>query len=328
MRYNFILIFNLRRWIFIVLPCYILINRQSELLTVFNIQRFSIHDGNGVRTNIFFKGCPLHCAWCNNPESIDPVPSIMFDERICHQFGECLKPTDGGIILENNKLVINHSLIKDPTIYSGICPSKAMIVSGQGMTISEIISEIEKDIPFYDTSGGGVTLTGGEPLSQGPEIISLIEQIRKMGIHVSVETSLHLPWPVIESFDNLIDLYLADIKHIDNDKFARYTGGNADLVKENFKKLDEAGRKFIVRLPVIPEFNFSYEELTSMIDFAAGLKNALEINFIPFHTLAKEKYLMLGKDYTFGNHRNIEKSDLKPYSDYAEKKGLISKILN
>ena len=252
----------------------------------------------------------------------------MFDERICHQFGECLKPAGGGIILENDKLVINNSLITDPVVYDGICPSKALIVSGQGMTISQIISEIEKDIPFYNTSGGGVTLTGGEPLSQGPEIIDLITQLREKGIHISAETSLHLPWPVIDSFDDLIDLYLADIKHLDNDKFARYTGGSADLVKENFKKLDEAGRKFIVRVPVIPEFNFSYEELTSIIDFAASLKNALEINFIPFHTLANEKYLMLGKEYAFGHHRNIEKTELKPFSDYAEQKGLISKILN
>jgi pyruvate formate lyase activating enzyme len=252
----------------------------------------------------------------------------MFDERICHQFGECLKPPGGGISLENGRLVINNSLITDPAIYAGVCPSKAMIVSGQAMTISQIISEIEKDIPFYNASGGGVTLTGGEPLSQGPEIISLIEQIRKRGIHVSAETSLHLPWAVIEGFADLIDLYLADLKHLDNDKFAKYTGGNADLVKENFKKLDEAGRKFVVRVPVIPGFNFSHEELTSIIDYAADLKNALEINFIPFHTLAKEKYLMLGKDYTFGHHRNIEKSDLKSYSDYAEQKGLISKILN
>ena len=298
------------------------------MLTVFNIQRYSIHDGKGVRTNIFFKGCPLHCSWCNNPESLDPAPSIMFDERICHQFGECFKPGNGEIILENNKLVINRDRISDPAIYNNICPAKAIIVIGQERSILQLLNEIEKDIPFYNMSDGGVTLTGGEPLSQGPELKELVIELKKRGIHVSAETSLHLPWTIIENYINLIDLFLADLKHIDNDKFAKYTGGDANLVMENFKKLDETGNKFIIRLPVIPWFNFSSAELFAIIDFAAGLKNASEINFIPFHTLAKEKYLMLGKDYTFGNHRNIEKAELKPFTEYAEQKGLISKILN
>lgn len=298
------------------------------MLTVFNIQRYSIDDGNGVRTNIFFKGCPLRCSWCNNPESLDPVPSIMFDERICHHFGECLKPGNGAIVLENNNLIINRNLISDTTIYDNICPSRALIVSGQEKTVSQILREIEKDIPFYNMSGGGVTLTGGEPLSQGPELKDLLIQLKKRGIHVSAETSLHLPWETIENYVNLIDLFLADLKHLDNDKFTKFTGGNATLVMENFKKLDETGKKFIVRIPVIPGFNFSFTELSAIIDFAAGLKNASEINFIPFHSLAKEKYLMLGKDYMFANQRNIDKSELKLFTEYAEQKGLISKILN
>jgi pyruvate formate lyase activating enzyme len=252
----------------------------------------------------------------------------MFDERICHQFAECLKSGNGGISLENDKLVINRDLIPDSTIYNNICPSKAMIVSGQEKSIEQILQEIEKDIPFYKMSGGGVTLTGGEPLSQGPELQDLIIQLKKRSIHVSVETSLHLPWETIENYLDLVDLFLADLKHLDNDKFTRYTGGNASLVTENFKKLDKSGKKFIIRVPVIPQFNFTPAELFEIIDFAAGLKNVLEINFIPFHTLAKEKYLMLGKEYTFGNLRNIEKSELKPFAEHAEQKGLISKILN
>lgn len=298
------------------------------MLTVFNIQRFSIHDGNGVRTNIFFKGCPLHCSWCNNPESIDPAPSIMFDERICHQFGECLTPGKGEIIVENGKLVINRDIITDTSIYNNICPSKAMIVSGQHKSISQIIQEIEKDIPFYNMSDGGITLTGGEPLSQGPELKDLIIQLKNRGIHVTAETSLHLPWEIIENYVSLIDLFLADLKHLDKDKFFRFTGGDASLVMGNFEKLDSTGSKYIIRVPVIPGFNFSSAELFSIIDFAAGLKNASEINFIPFHTLAKEKYVMLGKEYLFGNQRNIEKTELKPFTEYAEKRGLISKILN
>ena len=298
------------------------------MLNVFNIQRYSIHDGDGVRTNIFFKGCSLRCLWCNNPESLDPAPSIMFDERLCHQFGDCIKASNGEIILENDQLNIRRDLISDTEVYRYICQAKALIVCGEEKSVLQILEEIEKDIPFYNMSDGGVTLTGGEPLSQGSDMIELIIQLKKRGIHVSVETSLHLPWETIENYANLIDLFLADLKHVDNDKFTKYTGGNATLVTDNFKKLDETGRKYIVRVPVIPGFNFSTSELFAIIDFAAGLKNASEINFIPFHALAKEKYLMLGKDYLYGDLRNIEKTELIPFTEYAEQKGLISKILN
>ncbi len=298
------------------------------MLSIFNIQKYSIHDGNGVRTNIFFKGCPLRCLWCNNPESLEPSPSLMYDERLCHNFGECMKPGNDHIILENGKLIINRHLISDVSVYNNICPSKALFVAGQEKSIIEIIREIEKDIPYYQMSDGGVTLTGGEPFSQEDDLIDLIAEIKKRGIHLSVETSLHVAWEVIEKYLGHIDMFLADLKHTDSKKFMNFTGGNAALVLDNFKKLDEAECKFIVRVPVIPGFNYSSPELKSIIDFASELQNASEIHFIPFHSLAKEKYTMLGLDYHYSSYKKIEKSDLTPFADYSEKKGLIAKILN
>lgn len=297
------------------------------MLTVFNIQRFSIHDGNGVRTNIFLKGCPLQCAWCNNPESIDPLPSIMFDERTCHAFGDCIKAGGGHITLKDGSLFIDRENIKDYSALRNICPSKALIVTGQEMSVTQIMGEIEKDIPFYQMSGGGVTLSGGEPFSHDPDIEELFIEMKAKGIHVSVETSLHIPWETIEKYLDYVDVFLTDLKHIDKEKFAKYTGGDAALVMTNFRNLDEKGKTFIVRVPVIPRFNFSESELFAIIDFAAGLKNAHEINFIPFHSLASEKYAMLGKEYIFENQKNIEKPELNPYVEYAEKKGLSARIM-
>jgi pyruvate formate lyase activating enzyme len=287
-----------------------------KLLTVFNIQRFSLHDGAGVRTNIFFKGCPLSCLWCNNPESIDPFPSVMFDERQCHMFGDCIRAGKGHIVAEKNMLKIEREKITDFESLRNICPSKALIVAGETKSVSQIINEIEKDIPFYEMSGGGVTLSGGEAFSQGNDLMELVVELKKMGIHVSIETSLHVPWETIENYLSLIDVFLA-----------RYTGGNAALVLNNFRELDKTEKDFIVRIPVIPNFNYSESELCTIIDFAAGLKNALEINFIPFHSLAREKYAMLGKEYIFENHRNIEKAELVPYVEYAERKGMTAKII-
>ncbi len=298
------------------------------MLTVFNIQRFSIHDGNGVRTNIFFKGCPLSCLWCNNPESIEPFPSIMFDERLCQMFGDCIKAGSGHITSEGGRLLIDRKNITDFTSLRNICPSKALTVVGQPMSVDEIIREIEKDIPFYRTSGGGVTLSGGEPFSQHPFLEELITELKAKDIHVSVETSLHVPWETIENYLDIIDVFLADLKHTSSEKFTKFTGGEISLVINNFKELDNRGKPFVVRVPVIPGFNFSEHELCEIIDFASGLKNAHEINFIPFHSLAMEKYIMLGKEYIFDNHGNVEKTELKQYVDYAVKKGLIAKILN
>lgn len=298
------------------------------MLTVFNIQRYSIHDGNGVRTNIFFKGCPLNCMWCNNPESIDPLPSVMFDERLCHRFGDCIKAS-GGFITSNGKtLSVDRSQITDFTRLRNVCPSKAMIVMGQTMSVEQIMEEIVKDIPFYNMSGGGVTLSGGEPFSQGSDLIELILQMKALGIHVSAETSLHIPWETLENYVDLVDVFLADLKHLDTLKFTRFTGGNALLVMNNFRELDARRKEFVVRVPVIPGFNFTEPELFAIIDFASGLKNAREINFIPFHSLAGEKYAMLGKEYIFENQRNIERTELALYVEYAGKKGLSAKILN
>jgi pyruvate formate lyase activating enzyme len=287
-----------------------------------------LHDGAGVRTIIFFKGCPLSCMWCNNPESIDPMPSIMFDERQCHMFGDCITAGDGHIVADGRMLKIDREKIIDFESLRNICPSRALIVAGERKSVSKIISEIEKDIPFYDMSGGGVTLSGGEAFSQDPDLMELVIELKKRNIHISVETSLHVPWETVEKYLGLIDVFLADLKHTVNEKFARFTGGNAELVLNNFMKLDKTGKPFIVRVPVIPLFNFSEQELFSIIDFAAGLENAYEINFIPFHSLAKEKYSMLGKDYIFENHGNIQKAELLQYVGYAEKKGMTAKILN
>jgi pyruvate formate lyase activating enzyme len=298
------------------------------MLTVFNIQRFSLHDGNGIRTNIFFKGCPLRCQWCNNPESIDPYPSVMFDERLCNKFGECIKNGDGNILEDNGSLVINRGKIISPGSLRDVCPSKALWIAGREMSINEIVSEIEKDIPFYNMSGGGVTLSGGEPFAQGDDLIELLTVMKWKGIHISVETSLHVPWDKISGYLDLVDVFLADLKHTDRLKFQTFTGGNLDLVLGNFNELNLSGKEFVARVPVIPGFNHSEPEIFAIIDTAARFNNLSEIDFIPYHSLATEKYHMLGMEYTYPGFRNADRSELNKYAGYAEHKGLTTKILN
>ncbi|NSW94452.1 MAG: glycyl-radical enzyme activating protein, partial [Bacteroidales bacterium] len=292
------------------------------------IQRYSLFDGEGIRTNIFFKGCPLKCQWCNNPESIDPCPSIFFDERLCMGFGDCIRKGGGLIYSKNGSLVIERERIQDPGFLMNVCPTRAITVTGEEKSVDDILQEIVKDIPFYKVSGGGVTITGGEPFAQGPDLAVLLTRIKNMGINIAAETSLHLPWEKIEEYLDLVDIFLPDLKHTDPDKFFRFTGGDVSLVLNNLPRLDSTGKEYIVRIPVIPDFNFSHGELASVIDFVAQLGRKPEINFIPFHSLAKEKYRMLGRPYLFEKTEPVKKEELTTFKEYAESKGLKTKILN
>ena len=298
------------------------------MLNIFDIQRYSLHDGEGVRTNVFFKGCPLRCDWCSNPEGIDPSPSLLFDERLCMQFGDCMMTGDGLFTLKNDSLIINRGKIPDLSPYRNICPSKAIIISGEKKSVPELITEIEKDLPFYRNGEGGVTISGGEPFFQNEDLELLLAGLKKRGINVAVETSLHVPWSRIEQCAYFIDVFLADLKHTDPDKFRKHTGGDLSLVKDNFRKLDATGKKYVVRVPAIPGFNMTMPELQSITDFAISLENSSEIDFIPYHSLAREKYLMLGQDYPYKRHKDVTREELFPIAEYAEKKGMKAKIIN
>jgi pyruvate formate lyase activating enzyme len=293
---------------------------------IFNIQRFSTHDGAGIRTIIFYKGCPLRCQWCSNPESQSPEPSILFDQRICKGFGDCLKKDGKAITLNNHGIQINRSAIAHPEKLKETCVSRALTVSGENKTVEELLQEIEKDRPFYQRSKGGVTLSGGEPLAQGSELIVLLQELKKRNIDVSVETSLHVHWKKIERCLGLVDTFLVDLKHTHREKFRWYTQGNLDLVLDNLGKINRKAQNIIIRIPVIPDFNHTENEMKHIIDFVAALDQITEIHFIPYHTLGLEKYKMLGMDYAFGSRRAVDPSELNGYAEYAHTKGFKTKI--
>ena len=293
---------------------------------IFNIQRYSTHDGSGIRTIIFYKGCPLRCKWCSNPESQSFKHELMFDDRLCKQFGDCIEQNTEAISLLNGKIDINRDEIKDPTQFSDTCASKALSISGQKASVEDLLIEIAKDKPFYNQSGGGVTLSGGEPFSQVDEIYNLLLALKEEKINVSIETSLHTNWNHIEKCLPLIDLFLVDLKHLDSIKFKKYTGGNSNLVTDNLKKLVQTKAKIIIRIPVIPGFNNSDDELKALIDYTASLEKIDEIHFIPFHTFGVEKYKLLGKNYDFTTVSDHANKKLDLIQKYANKKNLKTKI--
>jgi len=293
---------------------------------VFNIQRFSTHDGKGIRTIIFYKGCPLRCQWCSNPESQSFGYSVLFDAKYCRNFGDCISTDENAITRKGNHgIQIDRQLLKHPENLRNTCVSRALTVSGEQKTVAELLTEIEKDILFYREEGG-VTLSGGEPLAQGEDLVLLLKKLKIRGINVNMETSLHVIWENVKRCIGLVDTFLVDLKHTYKDKFRNFTNGDANLVIDNLKKLNDSEAHMIVRIPVIPGFNHTESEMKQMIDFVSTLKNVTEIHFLPYHTFGAEKYRMLGMEYLFGNEKQVQDSELNSYIQYAQLKKFHTKI--
>ena len=293
---------------------------------IFNIQRYSTHDGDGIRTLIFYKGCPLQCQWCSNPESQSYGQSILYDKKTCKHFEDCALAAPDAISQSgNNGIEIKRELIAEPEKLRGVCSSKALIISGESKSVDELLAEVEKDLPFY-REDGGVTLSGGEPLAQDQELVLFLQRLHERRISTYMETSLHVKWALVERTIGLVKTFLVDLKHTDPVKFRLFIKGDATLVMENLEKLAYFGADVVVRIPVIPGFNHSEEEIQTMIDFVSTIKGIKEIHFLPYHTFGVEKYRMLGMEYLSDSIEQLGEEELLPYIQYAQSQGLISKI--
>ena len=293
---------------------------------IFNIQRFSTHDGNGIRTIIFFKGCPLHCTWCSNPESQSFGVDVLFDRRKCIGCHECVEASlNGEFIPVNGTVAIQRGKLIHPLAFKDICPTKAITVTGENKRIEEIVEEVKKDLPFYKNSRGGVTVSGGEPFAQSDLLHDLLVELKRLEIHISAETCLHVAWEQIQRNAGYIDVFLADLKHIDSDKFKTYTGGNINLILSNLRQLETIGAEVIIRIPVIPGFNHSTDEMQAILDVAASFTNVSEVHFIPYHALGSNKYTLLGKKYEL-QASSLTEDEMEPYVKYAINKGLTPNV--
>ena len=302
------------------------LNHKSDCKMIFNIQRYSTHDGDGLRTLIFFKGCPLRCQWRSNPESQSFQTSLLFDSKLCKGFGDCISLAPDAIIRSHgNALEIQRDLIPDAEVFRDLCATKALSVSGEHLTVEQVMAEVEKDLPFY-SEDGGVTLSGGEPLAQGEELIPLLQHLQRARIRTNVETSLHVKWALVERTIGLVRTYLVDLKHTDPHKFKHYTRGDAGLVMENLEKLAYFGTHVIVRIPVVPGFNHSNAEIRELLGFISTIKGIREVHFLPYHSFGVEKYRMLGMEYLMEDMEQVRDEELLPYVSYAESMGYRSKI--
>jgi len=301
-----------------------LINQESLKGIVFDIQRYSIHDGPGIRTLVFLKGCPLRCIWCSNPESHHINPQISFYPSRCIGCGTCIKVCQkkairvlegGGKFVDMNKCNLCGKCIES-------CYPEALVLLGKCFTVEELMEEIEKDRPFYDKSGGGVTLTGGEPMFQTKFSYQVLQECRKKAIHTAIETCGYADWENFEMVLPYVDLVFYDIKHMDPNVHLKLTGVSNKSILENARRIVKMKKKLIPRFPIIPYCNDSKENIINTGRFVKNELGLNEIHLLPYHRLGEVKYKRLGINYSLAEFKPFEKEQVNEFKKILEDLGL------
>jgi pyruvate formate lyase activating enzyme len=269
--------------------------------TVFDIRKYSIHDGPGIRTAVFFKGCPLECHWCHNPEGHAYHPELIFRPARCILCDDCLKVCPSGAITrQGDAIQIDRTRCKVSGECAAVCYAEALQVVGREMTVQQVIAEIERDTVFYEQSSGGVTFTGGEPLAQPRFLMGLLSACRTRALQTAVDTSGFTPWPVLDEIHPLVDLFLYDLKLMEDARHRRWTGVSNKIILSNLRQLSEAGHRILVRIPIIPGINDDKENLRQTGAFLVSLPNVPPVELLSYHDIAEGKYTGLGMNYALG----------------------------
>ena len=294
---------------------------------IMEIERFALHDGPGIRTTVFLQGCPLHCPWCANPESQSLKPQLMYYHNKCAACGHCAAVCPvGAVEMGMGRPVFDREKCRACGLCAKSCPQEAIQLVGQRRETADIIREVLRDRDYYEQSGGGVTFSGGECFVQQEALLDMLQQSKKAGLHTAVETCGQVPWARYETALPYIDLFLFDLKHCDEDAFHQATGGDLSVIKSNLRQLaGRASGRVIVRVPVIPSFNFSASILQGILRETAQADIA-EAHLLPYHTLGMAKYERLGRPYLMDCRQSMRKEELLPFKEYGEGLGLIVKI--
>ena len=274
-------------------------SRNKVMGLVFDIQRFSIHDGPGIRTTVFLKGCPLHCLWCQNPESMARKPEITFVASNCIGCDRCMDvcPENAIQATEDRGRIIDRALCTMCGQCIDTCYAGALNIIGRYLTIPELLTEIERDRSFYTNSGGGVTFSGGEPTAQPAFLEEVCRQAQARHLHITIDTCAYVQWDTFRSILRYVDLVLCDIKHMDSNEHRRLTGVPNELILENLQRIASLGLPVYVRIPLIPGYNDSLENIRATAVFVASLPNVQKFDILPYHRLGEPKWRQLDRTY-------------------------------
>lgn len=294
---------------------------------IFDIKRYAIHDGPGIRTSIFFKGCPLHCPWCHNPEGIKLQKELIFWEDRCISCGDCEVVCPQKAITMNGKFpLINTAKCDLCGECLKVCYPEAIEIVGRNYTVDEVMGEIEKDLIFYDESGGGVTFSGGEPLMQFTFLLEILKKCKQRYIHTALDTTGYTKQETLDKVRDYVDLFLYDIKLLDSKKHEALTGVPNEPILENLRYLSKKGEKINVRFPVIHGINDDRKNLEETATFLSSLPNITSVSLLPYHNSWINKFKRLDREwrpYIVATHRNEKMEEIK---HKFEKYGLRVKI--
>jgi pyruvate formate lyase activating enzyme len=290
--------------------------------TVFDIQRFSVHDGPGIRTIVFLKGCPLSCLWCCNPESQKLAPVVMFQKEQCIGCGACAKACAQGAVRMDTDARIDHSKCIGCGECSGVCPTGALVLKGDRVTVEHLIQTLKKDAGTYRKSGGGITISGGEPLVQWQFATELLKACKAQGWNTAMETTGFGSEEAVESVFPYVDVVLLDIKSMDPKRHKEVTGVSPEVIHKNAARIAEI-TNVVVRVPTIPTVNAFDEEFDRIAEFAKTLRGVNTVHVLPYHTYGENKYGLLGDEYPMGyDIKPLPAEEAERFRQVVEKHGL------
>ena len=294
---------------------------EAETGTIFDVKHFAVHDGPGIRTTIFLKGCPLRCLWCHSPESQSPRPEIGYYPNLCIACGACVEACPHGAQTLGTPKILRE-LCTGVGRCAEECYAGATIMYGREASVGDILEEADKDRLLYEASGGGVTLSGGEPTMQPGFASTLLGALKERGYHTALDTCGHAEWGVLEKVMADADLVLYDLKHMDSFTHEEITGVPNRLILANLERAAGSGKTLVVRVPVIPGYNDSPENFKAMAGFLGGLKGVEAVELLPYHNLGAPKYLALGREYPLEGLRTPEPGELRELGSLLEAEGL------
>lgn len=296
---------------------------QEPSGTIFNIQHFSTEDGPGIRTTVFMKGCPLRCQWCHNPEGLRFSPEIIWYKEKCIGCLDCLESCQQKAIVKAEEgLITDEARCQLCGACLEACPAGARERVGRVLSVSEVVAELEKDRPFYEQSGGGITVGGGEPLSQHLFVENLLARCRDASLHTALDTSGLAPFPVLESVARHADLVLFDLKHSDRTVHQAFCGVDPQPIFDNLRKIGNGGPLIWVRIPIIPGINDRPEILHSLAELIKPLNRVERVDLLPYHPLGKDKYRRFRMSYPLNDLQAPSSSEIDSIRKIFREHGL------